>query len=310
MSYFKKNKKTFYKVGVLLLLVYTILQGLMIYQLARNNKMANTIMSISSYYHHPKNLQTLLKEKLGNAYIDDDYINLENYLLTLLSEELNTLEEPKYQGYDQFYTAEEFEEFEAYLEEKYIDDTFEMIEDDLFYLKINSFVEDKTYKKFQPAIKQLEKSKGLMIDLRDNPGGSVDEVIKVLECFIPKGKVLMKDRRDDEIIETVSKQTETIHSPSTVILVNENTASASEILALCLKENIENVTIIGADTYGKGIATNTIVHQDGSAFMYVSNYWDSPNGNNVSKTGIIPDIYVEDEEEQFQKAMEILRANR
>ena len=306
-DFLKRN--ILYKCIILVLLVYNVFQGISIYKLAHNSKIDDAIYIISQNYHDFESLEIALKQELANTYSDNNYITLQNYLLTLLSTELSNFEKDKYKKYNKFYTAEEFKAFNMYLENKQEEDKFESLKGDLFYLGFNSFVKDKTYRGFYPAIKELKKSKGIIIDLRDNSGGNVDEVIKILECFVPKGKILMKERRNDEIVEIVSRRKEEIHDLPIVILVNEKTASAAEMLAISLKENIGNTTIIGENTLGKGITTNTIAYKDGSAFMYISSYWDSPKGNNVSNTGIIPDVYVENKEKQFGEAMRILSSD-
>lgn len=288
-----------------LLVGYIFLQGILIYKLLTDNKMENIIMRVSDNYYKNIDLQALIKKELGSKYTDDMYVNLENYLLVLLSRELTSIGDDSYEKYNRFYSKQEFDNLKMHLEEKQMEDRYESLNNDLFYIKINSFVENKTYKNFYSHIKQLQSSKGLIVDLRDNRGGSVDELIKLLEHFIPKGNILMKERKDDEIVDVISKGKRQIPIPI-VILVNKNTASAAEIFAISIRENLEDTIIIGENTFGKGIETNTIINRDGSAFMYISNYWDSPIGNNISGIGIIPDIYIENQEEQLSKAIERL----
>ena len=158
--FFEKNKNALYKYIILLLLIYNIFQGITIYQLTTNSKIENAMYAISDNYHDLKSLQVIFKQELGNTYTDDNYINLQNYLLTLLSTELSYLEEDKYKKYNKFYSAEEFKNLNIYLENKQVEDRFESLNDNLFYLGFNSFTEGKTYRGFYSSIKELQKSKG------------------------------------------------------------------------------------------------------------------------------------------------------
>ncbi len=133
----------------------------------------------------------------------------------------------------------------------------------------------------------------LIIDLRDDGGGYLDALVSVASNFLPQGTVIMKQVYSDGTIEYSKAKKgmfENIHG--IVILVNQDTASAAEVLTLALKEQREDVTILGTKTYGKGTVQVTHTFSDGSALKYTTSQWLSPNDAWVNGNGIDPDIEV------------------
>jgi carboxyl-terminal processing protease len=169
----------------------------------------------------------------------------------------------------------------------------EMKEDKIGYISISQFI-DNTDEQFTAAIDDLNKQgmKGLIIDLRDNGGGLVDSCVNMISRIVPEGKlvVYMEDkngRREDYN----SNSPQTLAIPI-VVLVNGNTASASEIMTGCLKD-YDLATVVGSKTYGKGIVQNVMPLGDGSALkLTVAGYY-TPNGVNIHKKGIEPDVKIE-----------------
>ena len=146
-------------------------------------------------------------------------------------------------------------------------------------------------------LKEIKKENipNLIIDLRDNPGGYISAFKSLSELFIPKDKSLGT---------YVNKYQEVIESPTTksdndykfekiIILVNGNSASASEAFAVCMKDNLSNVIVVGTTSYGKGIAQKTATLSDGSSLRYTYAEYFRPNGNKVHKVGIVPDHEIE-----------------
>ena len=134
----------------------------------------------------------------------------------------------------------------------------------------------------------------LIIDLRDNGGGYLDALQKVASRFLPAGTVVMKQEYTDgtsELTKTVSGHLRDISD--IVILVNGNTASASEVLTLALMEQRDDVTVIGTKTYGKGTVQITKMFTDNSAVKYTTSRWLSPSDVWINGTGIEPDIEVD-----------------
>lgn len=195
-------------------------------------------------------------------------------------------------------------------------------ENNIGYIQISTF-DEGCYKEFLENYNTLKEKniKGLIIDLRNNGGGIVEESINIADMFTTKDDTLLittgKEGTEEEI--TKAKKTKEIDIP-VVILVNENTASASEILTAAIKENNEDiVSIIGKKTYGKGIIQSIFTLTDGSGIKLTTNEYYTPKRNSIHQVGIKPDYEVDVPEgetsytmtdkndTQLQKALEILR---
>ena len=147
----------------------------------------------------------------------------------------------------------------------------------------------------------------LIIDLRNNTGGYLNAAYDVSELFLKKGKVIyqLKDR-NNKITKFTAKSGEYRHFNNIIVIINGSTASASEILALALKESA-NAKIVGTKSYGKGTVQETSKLKSGSMVKYTTAYWLSPEGNSINKTGITPDYKIDGEEGQLKKAIEIAK---
>ena len=166
-----------------------------------------------------------------------------------------------------------------------------MLTDDIGYIYLYEFA-GECAAEFQTAVKQLQDqgAKGLIIDLRDNPGGWVDAAQDIGDIFLDKGTLCYLQYNDGsrEYYSTKAGKTDL----PLVILMNENSASSSAILAGALKDRAD-ATIVGVQSYGKGIV-QTVLELDGGAGMQmtIAQYY-TPNGNAVHKVGITPDVLIE-----------------
>lgn len=196
---------------------------------------------------------------------------------------------------------------------------YEMLENNIGYINLPSFDENSA-DEFKNIYNELAKNnlKGLIIDLRNNGGGIVDEALEIADYILEKDDIILitKDREGNEEIEKSTKKP--IVNVPVVILTNENTASASEILAGALKEN-GKATIVGEKTYGKGVIQELISLKDGSGIKITTEEYYTPNRNQINKIGITPDeeVSLPDEvtssynidkkyDTQLQKAVTIL----
>ena len=173
--------------------------------------------------------------------------------------------------------------------------TSQKLENNIGYIYISSFEGDVS-SQFENSYNDLV-SKGitsLIIDIRNNGGGVVDESLDIAEMMTNKGQTLLieSDKNGDEEVIKAEKD-KTITMPI-VLLVNEYSASASEILAGILKEDVDNATIIGNTTYGKGVIQTLYPLTDGSGIKITTNEYFTPNHNEINKIGIEPDIKVDD----------------
>ena len=198
--------------------------------------------------------------------------------------------------------------------------TTKVLNNNIGYIAISDF-EGECASEFETKYKQLEKQgiKKLIIDIRNNGGGIVDEALKIANMLVDKDSTLLitKDKSDKE---EVTKATEKpIINIPTVVLVNEYSASASEILAGALKDN-GKATLVGTKTYGKGIIQELHQLSDGSGLKITVSEYYTPNHNAIHKIGITPDVEIdlsenvkqqttiqEKDDNQLQKAIEILK---
>ena len=175
---------------------------------------------------------------------------------------------------------------------------------DIGYIYISSFIKG-TDDDFKDAVKDL-KSQGcdkFIIDLRDNGGGLTDVSIEIADYLLPACRIMSENTKDGT--ETIYNSKASSADLDMVILVNENTASASEILTAALQDNNAG-KVIGVVTYGKGVTQ--IVHQfdDGSAVKLTATEYFRPSGKTVHGVGITPDIEAETEEEVMDAAIKEL----
>lgn len=170
----------------------------------------------------------------------------------------------------------------------------EILQNNIGYIGISSF-DEGCYEEFKQKWEELEKKNvtSLIIDLRNNGGGIVDESTDIADMMVEKDKTLLitaGKNKEEEI--TKAKENKKINVPI-VFLVNENTASASEILTAAVKENNDNVYVIGEKTYGKGVIQTIFSLTDGSGIKLTTNEYYTPKHNVINKIGITPDIEIE-----------------
>jgi carboxyl-terminal processing protease len=196
--------------------------------------------------------------------------------------------------------------------------TGEMLENNIGYIKISMF-DENTAKNFNKKLKELQGKgmKGLVLDLRGNPGGLLNECVDVVSNFLPKGKTIVStiDKYKNEK-KYDSKGGSALNLPM-VVLTDEGTASASEIVSGAVRD-YKRGTLIGKKTFGKGVVQTILDTGDGTALKVTISKYYTPNGENIHGTGIKPDIDVElpksvaekyerSLDPQFGKALEVIK---
>lgn len=197
----------------------------------------------------------------------------------------------------------------------------QVLEDNIGYIKISSF-EGGCAKAFEEEYKKLQEKgiKSLIIDLRNNGGGLVDQCLDIASLIVPKGEITLitKDKKDKEEISKSTK--DPIVNVPVVVLVNGYSASASEILTAALKESA-NAKVVGTTTYGKGVIQGIYLLKDNKTGVKVTiQEYFTPKRNKINKQGITPDYVIDLPEElkettnieaskdtQLQKAIEVLK---
>ena len=188
--------------------------------------------------------------------------------------------------------------------------------DGVGYIYIETF-SNTTYSQFKEALENIEKKKikSLIIDVRDNTGGYLDAATKIAELFIERGKTIYQLEKQGEIYRVHKDETEERRNYEVAILINSNSASASEILAAALKESY-GAKLIGKISYGKGTVQETEKLDNGEMLKYTTAYWLTPNGMKINNVGLVPDIEVDLEDydtysyeadTQLQKAIQTVK---
>ena len=184
----------------------------------------------------------------------------------------------------------------------------EILDNNIGYIAISSFAEN-TAEKFRDQLDKMESAEvsGLIIDLRNNGGGMVNTCQKIADMLLGECEIVSMENRKGEksVLESDADKTLLPY----VVLVNENSASASEILAGAIKDNTDN-PLVGVTTFGKGIVQTSGQLEDGSALEMTTMQYFSPNGNKIHKKGVKPDYVVENtetEDKQLKKAIELLK---
>lgn len=191
------------------------------------------------------------------------------------------------------------------------DSTSKVLDGNIGYIALSSF-NTECSDEIEKYMKEFQ-SKGIssvILDLRNNTGGVVDEAVKISELFVEKDKAVLCSYNKTENETIIKSKSGKYKDINLVLLVNEYSASASEIVTAALKDN-NAATIIGTRTYGKGVMQEIQPLFDGAIKVTIEEF-KTPNGDKINKKGITPDIVIEDdvntiEDEQLQKATEILK---
>ncbi len=194
---------------------------------------------------------------------------------------------------------------------------FEMLDEELAYIEITEF-DDVTVDQFAEALAMAKGSgmKGLVLDLRGNPGGSLSAVVDIARMLLPEGLIVYTEDKSGERSEYRCDGGREIQVPMAV-LIDGNSASASEILAGAIQD-YKLGSLVGTTTFGKGIVQQIIALEDGSAIKLTISSYFTPNGRNIHGTGIEPDVECEFDAEsyyntedrydnQLEKAKEVLK---
>ena len=190
-----------------------------------------------------------------------------------------------------------------------------MDNDNIAHLKLLNFNENAPYEFYQAALKMQEKQpQGLILDLRNNPGGYLEVAVDIASWFVPKDSVVVRENikgESEEVLKASANQS-FVNLP-TVVLINEGSASASEILAGALRD-IRSIKLVGIKSYGKGSVQEVKKLFDDSMIKLTIAEWLTPNGVSINNNGLEPDYKIEmledltsDKDPQLDKALQVLK---
>lgn len=168
---------------------------------------------------------------------------------------------------------------------------YKVLENQIGYISISEF-DSVTGAQFAKALKQLQKKniEGLVVDLRNNPGGSLSTVCDILDSILPKGLIVYTKDKNGKKEEYTSDEKHRLNLPMSV-LVNGQSASASEIFAGAVQD-YGKAEIIGTQTYGKGVVQNLFDLKDGTCVKLTTSEYFTPKGRNIDGKGITPDVKI------------------
>ena len=191
---------------------------------------------------------------------------------------------------------------------------YEMLEGQTGYLSVSEF-DSVTYAQYEEALNELtaQGMTGLIVDLRNNPGGNLNTVCEMLDLVLPKGTIVYTEDKDGKRETATSDDEHQINVPM-VVLVNGNSASASEIYAGAIQDYGIG-KIVGTQTYGKGVVQQIFDLGDGTSVKLTIAEYFTPNGRRIDGEGITPDVEVEYEadennpeaDNQLEKALEVMK---
>jgi len=173
----------------------------------------------------------------------------------------------------------------------------EYIDQNIVYIRISSF-DLGTYASIEKYLRKLMKKNppvGIIIDLRNNPGGLISEAVKIASMFIEKGTIVYTRGRDDSSMAEYNCDTSVFRIKNTpvVALINNGTASAAEIVAGALQDN-KKAVILGTRSFGKGSVQDIIPLEENAAISLTTSLYYTPTGRSIQAEGVVPDIIIED----------------
>ena len=168
-----------------------------------------------------------------------------------------------------------------------------MLPNDVGYLNLKTFSNQRLYDQMVEQLNGLKDqgATSLILDMRDNGGGLLNQGILVADEFLSEGDIVFQRQRD--VTQRLAQADPNVFDLPMVVLVNRNSASASEIVAGALQEN-GRALVIGEQTFGKGVAQNVISLSDGGQLAYVSFEWLTPLRNSIAEGGVTPDVIADD----------------
>jgi carboxyl-terminal processing protease len=179
-----------------------------------------------------------------------------------------------------------------------------MLDNGLGYISLSTFISNDASREFKAALQKLSSADGIILDLRDNPGGLLSNALEIADMMLENGAIVSTISRHGRHTDLSSGEPVS-HQP-VVILVDEESASASEILASALQDNARGI-LVGTRTYGKGLVQEINRLPGGAAIHITVSRYLTPSGSDINKVGVSPDIAVNDKGDQMKVAVAYLK---
>jgi hypothetical protein len=285
---YKKFQKRFY----ILLALFIAFISVTAYYIYLNYDYLVFKHFISQHYIYTEALDKLYESQL-NSDVDGKYYKyFDNIVVTSVTEKIREINDDRY---TYLYTPEQYTQYKLDEKEEADASEFKILNDTTSYIKITNFSE-YTWKFMNSKTSEIQNYPNLIIDMRSNSGGLIKSMNKMAELYLPKGSIITIDKMRLFNKTYKSKNRSPLNLEKIIILQDKNTASASEGFIAALKDNLDNVLLIGDTTYGKGIGQFTMPLKYGFAVKATTMLWYTPKEINIHKKGIDPDIYYKNED--------------
>jgi hypothetical protein len=241
---------------------------------------------ISGHYIYTEALDELYEQELQRDVHGKYYTYFDNVAISLLTDAIRGINNDRYtylylpERYKQQKEEEKQEALLSYIEE---------LDKQTVYFRLTNFSEH-SWKIVKDNIEKLAGYQNIIIDLRGNLGGDIDVMKDICDLFLPKGDIIAVDRMRFMDWTYKSGKHPVLKYEKIFILQDGNTASSSENMIAALNDNLDNVTLVGTRTFGKGIGQYTLPLRNGFAVKATILKWYTPNGNNIQNSGIDPEI--------------------
>lgn len=265
----------------------------------QSNKLLQLKNDLTTHYYSSEKLEMLMKKQLGDQYLGDIDKDFDHYVISLVMEQLQSVEHEKFSKYNAFLSREKVEEIVSDLENAAEEVTGREVNPHTYYLQVSGFYDGITLKKVREHQEAMANYRNLIIDLRNNTGGSIEEAEKVAELFLAKGQTIARIAGADKTKSVVSNNDQPLTYEHIVLLTNDSTASSAELFVLALRENLPRTSVIGTRTYGKPVSFAFRKFGDGSGIIFINGMMMGPNKTEIDVDGIEPDIYAGLTEAQY-----------
>jgi hypothetical protein len=247
---------------------------------------------ISQNYIYTKTLDKLYSDELKRDVKGKYFSYFDNVVISVVTKRIQEINNDRY---TYLYIPEQYKKYKEEEKEEALQSELKILDNNTIYLHITNF-STYTRKFLEENIEVIKKYPNLIIDLRSNYGGDTFAMYAMTDLFLPKGSIISTDKMRFFSKTFKAKKDKVLSNKNIIILQDKNTASASENFIAGLKDNLENVLLIGNKTFGKGIGQFTMPLKRGFAVKATTMLWYTPDGINIQGEGISPDIYYNQED--------------
>lgn len=301
-----ENKKGVNAVLIIVIIFLLTVIFLMFKSFYLGDRITKLEVYLTEYYYSPDHLELAMKNTLGDVYEEGGASNFDNYLYKLVIDDVNKYEPAEIQKYNAIFSRERSENVMGQIDEVG-EVSVSPLEDGICYIKIGDFSRDETYEMLVENMDILKSADKFIIDLRDNHGGYIEELIKIMSLFYPNEQVVFTELRGGELKEHTAFSKSKIHFEKIVFLCDEKTASSAEVMIFNMNSDFnDKIFIVGKSTYGKYFEYSFDRSETEHLFIFVSGLMCNANGETFGVNGIAPE-YEAEGDQCIETALKLLK---